>query len=51
VELARQKASATGQAAAKAFRLTHELKSLATRGKGQLTDSTNRLLELFTPQI
>ena len=52
VELARQKASATGQAAAaKAFRLTHELKSLATRGKSQLTDSTKRLLELFTPQI
>ena len=52
MELARQKASTTSQAvAAQAFKFTHRLRSLAARGKGQLTDSTSRLLDSFTPQI
>jgi hypothetical protein len=52
MELARQKASATGRAAAnQASRLTQKLKSLAARGHSQLADSTSRLLEPFTPQI
>jgi len=52
MELARQKASTTSQAAAaQASRLTQRLRSLAARGKDQLTDSTSRLLDSFTPQI
>jgi len=52
MELARQKVSTTSQAAAaQASKLTHRMRSLAARGKGQLTDSTSRLLDSFTPQI
>jgi len=52
LKLAQQKLVATGGAAmSQAAQFTQRLKGVAARGKVQLTESTNRMLDSYIPQI